>query len=104
MDDLVNQLMHATVSVGGDFDVGRNVRDAAVERLGRYEWQPIETAPKDGRSIIIAINIATDEFGPRIACGSWQRLAETWFGTCGSSLVIYNPTHWMPLPAAPTNV
>lgn len=35
MDDLVKQLMHATVSIDGDFDVGCNVRDAAVERLER---------------------------------------------------------------------
>lgn len=37
MDDLVKQLMHATVSIDGDFDVGCNVRDAAVERLERSE-------------------------------------------------------------------
>lgn len=37
MDDLVKQLMHATVSIDGDFDAGCNVRDAAVERLERSE-------------------------------------------------------------------
>jgi len=37
MDDLVKQLMHATVSIDGDFDVGCNVRDAAVERLERAD-------------------------------------------------------------------
>jgi len=65
------------------------------------EWQPIETAPKDGRSIMIAMDIAPDGFGPRIACGSWQRLAEVWWGVCGSALVISKPTHWMPLPPPP---
>ncbi len=37
MDDLVKQLMHATVSIDGDFDAGCNVRDAAVERLERAD-------------------------------------------------------------------
>jgi multidrug efflux pump subunit AcrA (membrane-fusion protein) len=37
MDDLVKQLLRATVSVDGDFDVGCNIRDAAVERLERAE-------------------------------------------------------------------
>lgn len=104
MDDLVKQLMHATVSIDGDFDVGCNVRDAAVERLERYEWQPIDTAPKDGTRVIaffplfktakVAWHKTFYLDGPLWACDA-VRSPDRWSD---------QPSHWMPLPAAPTNV
>ena len=106
MDDLVKQLMHATVSVDGDFDMGCNVRDAAVERLERGEWQPIETAPV-GKPVCIPIILANIEKGwVAVGWGRWQgdipiplwdAVDDSGFGRC-------KPSHWMPLPAAPTNV
>lgn len=57
------------------------------------EWQPIETAPKDGTWIIVA----SDEHGVCIAqfCeGDWYLDNETGFP-------IDDITHWMVLPALP---
>lgn len=53
-------------------------------------WQPIETAPKDGRRFILLL---TPSGWPQVA------YSNTWW-TSGFS-VENKPTHWMPLPAAP---
>ena len=63
-------------------------------------WQPIETAPKDGTAILLAQKVA-EGFGPGVAAGSWQTHAKVWWGVCGSGLVLHLPTHWQPLPEPP---
>ena len=63
------------------------------------EWQPIETAPKDG-SRILAVS-ADAAFGVVV----WSSiLGGTWVLACsdGQALNYYlDPTHWMPLPEPP---
>lgn len=60
------------------------------------EWQPIETAPKDGTEFLV---FCTDDghsyicFCNYLAGGYWNPDAEV-----GGKL---NPTHWMPLPKPP---
>lgn len=59
------------------------------------EWQPIETAPKDGASFI-----GYDEFYGHIGVAkkaAWDQFVFT--DEQGDDCRI---THWMPLPAAPT--
>jgi hypothetical protein len=103
MDDLVKQLLHATVLVDDDIDAGGNVRDAAVERLERYGWQPIETAPKDETTIVATRN----EVGHRsYTLIFWSIVDHEWAGYTAEDekrLVKFQPTHWMPLPEPPTN-
>lgn len=53
-------------------------------------WQPIESAPRDGRSLILLL---TPSGFPQVA------YSNTWW-TAGFS-VECKPTHWMPLPAGP---
>lgn len=53
------------------------------------EWKPIETAPKDGRRLIL---ILTPSKFPQIA------YSNTWW-TAGFS--VEKPTHWMPIPDLP---
>lgn len=68
--------------------------------LAEREWQPIETAPKDGTEVLLWID--DDEESPRK--GHWEpRLSlnrpHKWsvaYGWCEDK-----PTHWMPLPAPP---
>jgi hypothetical protein len=74
------------------------------------EWQPIETAPKDKRSILVAggtfetSNSMAGAYpftGPMIA--SYADNGE-WRGeNCGGHDEFYyiRPTHWMPLPNPP---
>lgn len=60
-------------------------------------WQPIETAPKDGTWVILARS--NDAVGPNY----WT---DYWIGSdiqdWAKSTLSNPPTHWMPLPAAPT--
>lgn len=57
------------------------------------EWQDIETAPKDGRRVILWAEQWTAS-----ACGIW---VNAW--TVGYDLppFLYEPTHWRPLPDPP---
>jgi hypothetical protein len=71
------------------------------------EWQPIETAPKDGTKILICGGTYGCEFSPFefynaqnnddplivIWCCNRKEFCEGDFH--------YHPTHWMPLPPPP---
>lgn len=58
----------------------------------RDQWQPIETAPKDGNWIVLH---SPEHALPEFAYWDGDEFAT---GTCGLSPVF---THWQPLPAAP---
>ena len=68
------------------------------EELKKHQWQPIETAPKDGGYIILA-------WPSESMIAKWLDNA-TWQGWSVPSLILKpagNPTHWMPLPEPPEN-
>ena len=97
-----------------DFDVALE----AFEALANAEpagWQPIETAPKDGRPILLFGDcrvtsgnwsapsetpriIYQDGFAPDTEWDEWEPYWESWDGGFTEE---HPPTHWMPLPAAP---
>jgi len=59
------------------------------------EWQPIETAPRDGTRVLIAdedVWMAVARFWP---CNM------AWTEDAASGLKLNEPTHWMPLPEPP---
>lgn len=61
------------------------------------EWQPIETAPKDGTAILIAKSPCDHWAGMFVAY--WSDDLDEWFYSINR--IVRQPTHWMPLPAAP---
>jgi len=73
---------------------------AALPVIERAKWQPIETAPKDGTSILL---FASD-YPPLsyMGVGQWAfadpdlGFVEGWFWPFA-----IRPTHWMPLPVPP---
>lgn len=68
------------------------LRLLSEERARRVEWQPIETAPKDGTAILIYHQRADAQAVAAPVIGGW-------FVPRGGP--VKNPTHWMPLPEPP---
>ena len=72
------------------------------------EWQPIETAPKDGTKILVngKFNSVIAWFGADPNNGNEE---EEWLSgdgddfSCGYYYTPVDPTHWMPLPNPPAN-
>ena len=70
------------------------------------QWQPIETVPRDGRQVLFwtpngGIHIAPAV--PQPDRGHLRRLnRDVYIETGEWPNAGWNPTHWMPLPAPPT--
>src|SRR5690606_69758 len=70
-------------------------------------WQPIETAPKDGTWVLSYCTGFDVSYGPHHAPGfaiiAWDDEFGFWQVMPDSAYEIgATPTHWTPLPAAPT--
>lgn len=75
-------------------DEGRMAAERAV-----VEWQPIETAPRDGTAILAyGEHLPTYFYAIIFERGEWKYCSQGkgWAAPPGM------PTHWMPLPAPPT--
>lgn len=57
-------------------------------------WQPIDTAPKDGRKVLCG------RAAVRPYIGLWDSGNSEWIESGGYALA-RDPTHWMPLPLPP---
>jgi hypothetical protein len=62
------------------------------------DWQPIDTAPKDG-TMILVFRFHADRVRPRIHVARFYDKYNCW-GTVPSNYST-QPTHWMPLPDPP---
>lgn len=84
------------------------------------QWQPIETAPKDGGSILLfepdyTLPNGQAITGEGIALAFWVGKGEVWLDDGaegwmvphseqdeqGGAVFVERPTHWMPLPEPP---
>ena len=86
--------------------------DAAIAKAKsgeseELEWQPIETAPKDGSGILVAVPIV-DGLPAQVGFGFFSTLQgdsePRWHVHHGQTRMSYaehRPTHWMPLPEPP---
>lgn len=76
-------------------------------KVGRLQWQPIETAPKDGTRVLLYANLRRaslsghdldKDYGYWIVLGSWEAEYGLWVDGSQCNPL---PTHWMPLPEPP---
>ena len=91
-------------------DVGENVDEVLREiwdeaqRQAAPTWQPIDTAPKDGTWILLAVDSSYTTTPLTVSVcryisspyPSWRDYADYKFLVGGNE-----PTHWMPLPPTP---
>jgi len=67
--------------------------------MNKMNWQPIETAPKDGTDLLLFYP-SSDGEAPFIDVNrwlDWPREMNAYSWTTGG----VNPTHWMPMPEPP---
>lgn len=70
------------------------------------EWQPIETAPKNGKSVMAYVPRSITHKVIICYYKSWKVSYNeagqigVWLDRTGK--VVHNPTHWMPLPNLPS--
>ena len=64
------------------------------------EWQPIETAPRDGSKAWLRVPADEGVISVLGAMRGNDWCGAFWTGHNWASSTVY-PTHWMPLPAAP---
>lgn len=81
------------------------VREQAYDNLrGATAWQQIETAPKDGTTVVVYDPTLNFD---RVTMAAWDRDEATEGGQCwredSHNFDRLNPTHWMPLPSPPAS-
>lgn len=96
----------ARIAVGA-ISVELSALSTQAELLKACEWQPIETAPKDGTAFVGS----NGKYAYRTMLGryyvKWPHeeggptYAEKWNKETGDSVYPWKPTHWMPLPPCP---
>ena len=82
-------------------EIGRAFEEDAGQLRAKLTWQPIETAPKDGTTVLtypnyIVTHYETEEAYP---CPGW---AVSWDDCMDAYITMRTPpTHWMELPEEP---
>lgn len=69
------------------------------------EWQPIETAPKDGTWVLLykySQPCGIDDLDSWLPCMSLARYHEGYWYKNSEYTIGCNPTHWMLLPKPPS--
>jgi len=79
----------------GNFLLQPGVVAATGERAVSEKWQPISTAPKDGRSILIFESHVGTSGIVRVSRWRNDTIPSGWAGTENA------PSHWLPLPLPP---
>ena len=84
------------------------LQEACHERDGLLvpQWQPIETAPRDGTNVLLYATVPPTDMlamdGPVIMSGYFDSMDDAWCSTLATFFgpFVY-PTNWMPLPTPP---
>lgn len=64
-------------------------------------WEPIESAPRDGREILMAYGFGTGDVAPPLVV-AWDTKEGGWIAVGFEQHIETEPTHWCPLPSSPS--
>lgn len=71
-------------------------------QLSAQGWRTIDSAPRDGTEFNIPKSIILSD-GEYVSLGRWSIVHKRWVASEIRAHIKYKqPTHWMPLPEAPT--
>lgn len=87
--------VYVSTSKNGDYVSAINDEDSVTFIRADLvpQWQPIETAPKDGTDILVYHPERAEQFVCYFLGGLWMFSVDDALAT--------NPTHWQPLPTPP---
>lgn len=81
---------------------------SSLSELIADQWQPIETARRDGTHILLGYLDKSGKFAarsgyyrPDIHAGRTKQPCPAWVCTMDTVLLDQRATHWMPLPSPP---
>lgn len=77
----------------------------ALEELEKYRWQPIETAPKDGTTVLLSFHYLNGVHSGKsfVSMLEWDKAIDGWGLFKNLELDgTLKISHWMPLPKPPT--
>jgi hypothetical protein len=67
------------------------------------EWQPIETAPKDGTTVLVyGMEMAAEPYAIIPYACRWSADRSRWIEAGGEGWASCDPSFWMPLPVPPS--
>lgn len=97
INQLTNQLIELISYGGSESDVIHLITEQlAFYRCNQQIWQPIETAPRYGRILVL-----TREIGMCVASAGWDNDTPDKIRWEVINSIVVEPTHWMPLPVKP---
>ena len=111
MSDYLDALRHEANCMGTDTHESKVLHEAAdrIEELEKQlavvQWQPIETAPKDEKVILLGLPVCENLWAEdrRVYEGRWNDHENTW--TSVNGFILFSvATRWMPLPEPPAIV
>lgn len=76
----------------------------AYDKMKKTGWQSIDTAPKDGNSVVVYFENALHTSWAQVA--HWSEKEQSWcewHHDAEIPILGLNITHWMPYPEKPTN-
>lgn len=84
-------------------EAARAAVEAAMRLSAGADWQPIETAPRDGTVVMIHERWEDVPIFASWHKGKWYADTSSYDGDAGvyDKICQQNVTHWQPLPAAP---
>lgn len=106
ISDLPESAIHVACKCGVSMFGGKNHHSSHKEASDRWnsrapQWQPIETAPKDGRPVLVTASHITGPNGePVVWAAVFVQKLGRWVSTWDGE-PLNDATHWQPLPAPP---